>query len=125
MRHFVPLLHKPYIDIHLAFNFSIQMSNHVQAPDSDRNVADVAFRSQPSPIEPKIADVVILKNLELANDDVQIQALEVTCYQNLSLSALLTQSSSSGQNVCSPIPVLSRPPKLFAWSSYSRPGVHV
>lgn len=83
MRHLIPLLHKPYIDIHLAFNFEIQISDHVQAPDSDRNVADVAFQSQPSPIEPKIADVVILKNLELANDDVQIQALEVNCYQTL------------------------------------------
>ncbi|CAO1599106.1 hypothetical protein XANCAGTX0491_002850 [Xanthoria calcicola] len=49
----------------------------IKAPDSHHNVADVAFQSQPSPIEPKIADVVVLKNLELANDDVQIQALEL------------------------------------------------
>ncbi|KAI4261984.1 MAG: hypothetical protein L6R42_002832 [Xanthoria sp. 1 TBL-2021] len=49
----------------------------IQSLDSDRSVADVAFQSQPGPREPKIADVVILKNLELANYDIQIQALEL------------------------------------------------
>ncbi|KAL8860019.1 MAG: hypothetical protein Q9178_003568 [Gyalolechia marmorata] len=56
---------------------STQASDYLQTPDSDRSVADVAFQSATGIEEPRIADVVILKNLNQANQDVQIQALEL------------------------------------------------
>ncbi|KAI4243600.1 MAG: hypothetical protein L6R40_003424 [Gallowayella cf. fulva] len=47
------------------------------APGFDENVADVTRPSDIPSQEPRIADVVILKNLNLASYDIQIQALEL------------------------------------------------
>ncbi|KAL8929101.1 MAG: hypothetical protein Q9172_000644 [Xanthocarpia lactea] len=52
-------------------------TDSIEAPDSDRSVADVTFQSTTGVEEPRIADVAILKNLNQANQDVQIQALEL------------------------------------------------
>ncbi|KAL8803646.1 MAG: hypothetical protein Q9182_003061 [Xanthomendoza sp. 2 TL-2023] len=47
--------------------------DHVKAPGFDQNTADVTSPSA----EPRIADVVIIKNLNLASYDIQIQVLEL------------------------------------------------
>ncbi|KAL8998285.1 MAG: hypothetical protein Q9169_002599 [Polycauliona sp. 2 TL-2023] len=58
------------------------------APDSHLNVENVAFGSRENTGEPSIPNVVMLRNLELANDDVQIQALEL-----MRTKRLLTRTS--------------------------------
>ena len=82
------------------------VSDPSQAPGSDGSVAEGAFRSRTGMGEPTIAEVVILKNLELTSHDVQIQALEV-CPQPVPLRLLYLR-------------ILAHPDKAFVYPHQCR-----
>ncbi|KAL8683880.1 MAG: hypothetical protein Q9186_000223 [Xanthomendoza sp. 1 TL-2023] len=54
----------------------IETTGHIQPPGSDQHTANATSPSQTGSPEPRIANVVIIKNLNMASYDIQIQALE-------------------------------------------------